>query len=142
LPILAMSTCAERAKLIDIEQAAENVLEGDPWAFMDRSPDSSKKHRRGGRVHAAGNDTTHFCVIDRWGNSVGELQSIQTMFGSRVIAGSTGILLNNRMTYWHLDPNHIDFLNPGQRSRSRMAVIWNLYAALPGVTLRFRPICR
>lgn len=111
---------AERAKLIDIEQAAENVLEGDPWAFMDRSPDSSKKHRRGGRVHAAGNDTTHFCVIDRWGNSVGELQSIQTMFGSRVIAGSTGILLNNRMTYWHLDPNHIDFLNPGQRVRHTM----------------------
>jgi gamma-glutamyltranspeptidase/glutathione hydrolase len=111
---------AERSKLIDIEQAALDVEEGDPWAFMDRSPDSAKKHRRGGRVHAAGNDTTHFCVVDRWGNSVGELQSIQTMFGSRVIAGSTGILLNNRMTYWHLDPNHIDFLNPGQKVRHTM----------------------
>ncbi|MBT4126816.1 MAG: gamma-glutamyltransferase [Chloroflexi bacterium] len=111
---------AERAGLIDVERAAENVVEGDPWAYMDRSPDSSKKHRRGGRLHSAGSDTTHFCIVDRWGNSVGELQSIQTAFGSCVIAGSTGILMNNRMTYWHLDPDHIDYLNPGQRVRHTM----------------------
>ena len=111
---------AERAELIDLERAAENVVEGDPWAFMDRSPDASKKHRKGGRLHGAGHDTTHFCVVDRWGNSVGELQSIQTGFGSCEIAGSTGILLNNRMTYWHLDPGHIDYLRPGQRVRHTM----------------------
>jgi gamma-glutamyltranspeptidase/glutathione hydrolase len=111
---------AERAKLIDIDRVAEKIVEGDPWAFMDRSPDSSKKHRIGGRLHNSGPDTTHFCIIDRWGNSVGELQSIQASFGSGVIAGSTGILLNNRMTYWHLDPDHIDFLNPGQRVRHTM----------------------
>lgn len=111
---------AERAQLIDIDKSVENVAEGDPWAFMDRAPDNRKKHRRGGRLHAAGTDTTHFCVIDRWGNAVGELQSIQTMFGSCVIAGSTGILMNNRMTYWHLDPDHIDYLNPGQRVRHTM----------------------
>ncbi|MDP6666060.1 MAG: gamma-glutamyltransferase [Dehalococcoidia bacterium] len=111
---------AGRAGLIDLARAAENVVEGDPWACMDRSPNLAKKHRRGGRLHGAGGDTTHFCVVDRWGNSVGELQSIQTMFGSCVIAGSTGILLNNRMTYWHLDPDHIDFLNPGQRVRHTM----------------------
>ena len=111
---------AERAALIDVERSTEDVTEGDPWAFMDRSPDGSKKHRRGGRLHAAGNDTTHFCVVDQWGNAVGELQSIQTMFGSCVIAGSTGILMNNRMTYWHLDPDHIDYLNPGQRVRHTM----------------------
>lgn len=110
----------ERAKLIDIERAAEFVDEGDPWAYMDRSPESSKKHRIGGRLHNAGPDTTHFCVVDRWGNSVGELQSIQAAYGSQVIAGSTGIILNNRMTYWHLDPGHIDFLNPGQRVRHTM----------------------
>ncbi len=111
---------AERSALIDIERAAENVIEGDPWAYMDRLPDSAKKHRQGGRLHEAGSDTTHFCVVDRWGNSVGELQSIQTMFGSCVIAGSTGILMNNRMTYWHLEPDHIDYLNPGQRVRHTM----------------------
>lgn len=111
---------AERSSLIDIQQTAADVVEGDPWSFMDRMPDSAKKHRIGGRIHSAGTDTTHFCVVDRWGNSVGELQSIQTMFGSCVIGGSTGILMNNRMTYWHLEPDHIDYLNPGQRVRHTM----------------------
>ena len=111
---------SQRAQLIDVDYAAKNVPEGDPWEYMDRPPNSEKKHRKGGRLHKAGSDTTHFCVVDRWGNSVGELQSIQTAFGSCVIAGSTGILLNNRMTYWHLDPEHIDYLNPGQRVRHTM----------------------
>ncbi len=118
--LLDTNYLAERAQLINIDIAAQNVTEGDPWSFMDRPPDSTKKHRKGGRLHLPGNDTTHFCVVDRWGNSVGELQSIQTMFGSCVVAGSTGILMNNRMTYWHLDPNHIDYLNPGQRVRHTM----------------------
>ena len=111
---------SQRAQLIDVDYAAKNVSEGDPWEYMDRPPNSEKKHRKGGRLHKAGSDTTHFCVVDRWGNSVGELQSIQAAFGSCVIAGSTGILLNNRMTYWHLDPEHIDYLNPGQRVRHTM----------------------
>jgi len=118
--LLSAEYLAERAKLIDIDRATLDVAEGDPWALMDRSPDAAKKHRIGGRIHSAGSDTTHFCIVDRWGNSVGELQSIQTSFGSCVIAGSTGILMNNRMTYWHLDPGHIDFLNPGQRVRHTM----------------------
>jgi gamma-glutamyltranspeptidase/glutathione hydrolase len=41
-------------------------------------------------------------------------------YGSGVVAGRTGILMNNRMTYWHLDPDHIDCLRPGQRVRHTM----------------------
>lgn len=129
---------AERAAIIELDRALtdDEISEGDPWAYMDRSPDRSKKYRRDGAIHhpdgskathdamqfagAAGSDTTHFCVVDRWGNAVGELQSIQTGYGSCLIAGNTGILLNNRMTYWHLDPDHIDFLRPGQRVRHTM----------------------
>ena len=37
-----------------------------------------------------------------------------------MIAGNTGILLNNRMTYWHLDPDHVDCLQPGKRVRHTM----------------------
>ena len=40
--------------------------------------------------------------------------------GSSIVAGGTGILLNNRMTYWHLDPNHVDCLQPGKRVRHTM----------------------
>lgn len=65
-------------------------------------------------------DTTCFCVADRWGNSVCMLQSIQSGFGSSLIAGDTGILLNNRMTYWHLDADHPNCLMPGKRVRHTM----------------------
>ena len=65
-------------------------------------------------------DTTCFVVLDRWGNGVCQLQSLQTLFGSALVAGNTGILLNNRMTYWHLDPGHINCLQPGKRVRHTM----------------------
>ena len=59
-------------------------------------------------------------MVDRWGNAVCQLQSLQSAWGSSIIAGDTGILLNNRMTYWHLDPNHVDCLQPGKRVRHTM----------------------
>jgi gamma-glutamyltranspeptidase/glutathione hydrolase len=65
-------------------------------------------------------DTTSFCVADRWGNAVCQLQSIQSGFGSGLIVPGTGVLLNNRMTYWHLEPGHPDELRPGKRVRHTM----------------------
>jgi gamma-glutamyltranspeptidase/glutathione hydrolase len=65
-------------------------------------------------------DTTCFVVVDRWGNAVCQLQSIQSSLGASIVAGETGILLNNRMTYWHLDPHHVDCLQPGKRVRHTM----------------------
>jgi gamma-glutamyltranspeptidase/glutathione hydrolase len=49
-----------------------------------------------------------------------QLQSIQSAWGSSIIAGDTGILLNNRMTYWHLEADHVDRLQPGKRVRHTM----------------------
>jgi gamma-glutamyltranspeptidase/glutathione hydrolase len=68
----------------------------------------------------AAEDTTSFCVTDRWGNAVCQLQSIQSGFGSGLIVPGTGVLLNNRMTYWHLEPGHPDELRPGKRVRHTM----------------------
>ena len=65
-------------------------------------------------------DTTCFCTVDRWGNAVCALQSLQSGFGSSLVAGCTGILLNNRMTYWHLDEGHVNCLMPGKRVRHTM----------------------
>src|SRR5207248_1511879 len=48
------------------------------------------------------------------------LQSIQSAFGSGLIAGETGVLLNNRMTYWHLEADHPNCLAPGKRVRHTM----------------------
>jgi gamma-glutamyltranspeptidase/glutathione hydrolase len=65
-------------------------------------------------------DTTYFCVVDGEGNAVSGIQSLNSAFGSGVTAGDTGILLNNRMTPWHLQPGHPNRLAPGKRVRHTM----------------------
>ena len=65
-------------------------------------------------------DTTYFAVIDALGNAVSAIQSINSGFGSGVTAGDTGILLNNRMAYWHLTLGHANRLAPGKRVRHTM----------------------
>jgi gamma-glutamyltranspeptidase/glutathione hydrolase len=68
----------------------------------------------------AAGDTTYFCTADGDGNAVSGIQSINSGFGSGVMAGDAGILLNNRMAYWHLDPDHPNYLRPGRRVRHTM----------------------
>jgi gamma-glutamyltranspeptidase/glutathione hydrolase len=68
----------------------------------------------------AAGDTTYFCTADAEGNAVSGIQSINSGFGAGVIAGDTGILLNNRMAYWHLEPGHPNRLAPGRRVRHTM----------------------
>lgn len=65
-------------------------------------------------------DTTCYCVVDKEGNAVCALQSLQTGFGSGLIAGETGVLLNNRMTYWHLDQGHPNYLESNKKVRHTM----------------------
>ena len=117
--MLSKQYAAERARLIDLNRAAGEVGQGDPWSHQ---PANSR--RRGKAPAAAGamqeEDTTCFVVVDRWGNAVCQLQSIQSSLGASIVAGDTGILLNNRMTYWHLDPHHVDCLQPGKRVRHTM----------------------
>ncbi|MBE9605433.1 gamma-glutamyltransferase [Acetobacteraceae bacterium H6797] len=64
-------------------------------------------------------NTTYFCIVDAEGNAVSAIQSINNPFGSGVVAGETGILLNNRMTTWHLG-SHPNALKPGKRVRHTM----------------------
>ncbi len=68
----------------------------------------------------AGDNTTYFCVIDAAGNAISAIQSLNNAFGSGVMGEDTGVLLNNRMTCWHLDDLHPNVLRPGKRVRHTM----------------------
>jgi gamma-glutamyltranspeptidase/glutathione hydrolase len=54
-------------------------------------------------VSESGN-TTHYSVIDAEGNRVGATLSINFLFGSGIVAGDTGVLLNNEMDDFSLRP--------------------------------------
>ncbi|MBV8915133.1 MAG: gamma-glutamyltransferase family protein, partial [Acetobacteraceae bacterium] len=97
--LLSDETAASHAAAISLERAADLPLQ-----FPE----------------PAAADTTYFCVVDAAGNAVSGIQSINSAFGSGVTAGETGVLMNNRMAYWHLDGRHPNRLQPGKRVRHTM----------------------
>jgi gamma-glutamyltranspeptidase/glutathione hydrolase len=62
-----------------------------------------------------GSDTTYFLVSDSEGNAVSWIQSVFHGFGSSWIIPETGILLNNRLTGFSLDPTSPNVIAPGKR---------------------------
>ncbi|WP_225033554.1 gamma-glutamyltransferase [Paraburkholderia sp. XV] len=91
-----------------------------------------------GRSRCDGN-TTYFCVTDANGRAVSAIQSLNNAFGSAITLPGTGILLNNRMTCWHLAPDHPNQLTVGKRVRHTMnapmilhdGAVWALFGT-PG----------
>ncbi len=61
-------------------------------------------------------DTMYLCTADRDGNVVSLIQSLYNGFGSGVVGGDTGVLLQNRGSYFSLDPRHVNYLQPGKRT--------------------------
>ena len=44
-----------------------------------------------------GSNTTHYSIVDRFGNAVGVTYTLNDWFGARLTAAGTGVLLNNEM---------------------------------------------
>lgn len=62
-----------------------------------------------------GSDTTYFLTADRDGNAVSWIQSVFHGFGASWAIPGTGIILNNRLTGFSLNPNSPNFIKPGKR---------------------------
>src|SRR5205809_692224 len=60
-------------------------------------------------------DTVFVCAVDGEGNAAALIQSLYFTFGSGVVAGDTGDVLQNRSAYFSLDPLHPNRLEPGKR---------------------------
>jgi len=61
-------------------------------------------------------DTVYIGAVDAAGNGVSMLQSIYFDFGSGIVAGDTGVLLQNRGSFFSLDPTHVNHLAPRKRT--------------------------
>lgn len=90
--LLAQSYANERRKLIDLERAL-------PW---DKVPSYGSLN----------GDTVFIAVVDAEGNAVSLIYSLYGVFGSAVVAGRTGVVLQNRGAYFSLDPDHPNRLEP------------------------------
>jgi len=62
-------------------------------------------------------ETSSFSIADRFGNLVSVTHSVNGTFGSGMIVEGGGYVLNNRMPYFSLDADDVNFLVPGKRTR-------------------------
>lgn len=62
-----------------------------------------------------GSDTTYFLAVDGDGNAVSWIQSVFHGFGASWAIPGTGIIMNNRLTGFSLDPKSRNALAPGKR---------------------------
>ena len=53
-----------------------------------------------------GEETTHFSILDRWGNAVSNTYTLNTAYGSGIIPTETGILMNNEMDDFSSKPGY------------------------------------
>jgi len=53
-----------------------------------------------------GEETTHFSIVDKWGNAVSNTYTLNTAYGSGIIPTGTGILMNNEMDDFSSKPGH------------------------------------
>ena len=76
-------------------------------------------------------NTTHYSIIDQWGNAVSNTYTINWAYGSGVVVGGAGFLLNNEMDDFSAKPgvpnvygvvgNTANEIQPGKRPLSSMS---------------------
>lgn len=112
--LLDPSYLSGRASTIDPAKAAGKVEAGNPPASPARAPASQPSEK----------GTSHIVIRDAYGNALSMTTTIETGFGSRVMAA--GFLLNNELTDFSRTPE-VDGLvvanrvEGGKRPRSTMA---------------------
>jgi gamma-glutamyltranspeptidase/glutathione hydrolase len=88
------------AQLTDDAYLAKRAAEVNPMAPSD----TRSLHAGLGTSMPEKAETTHFSVIDKWGNAVSNTYTVNGYFGSGVVAQGTGIVLNDEMDDFSAKP--------------------------------------
>jgi gamma-glutamyltranspeptidase/glutathione hydrolase len=99
--------------ICDVPIPLDRLLSKEYAAELARSIDLTRA--RSTDPQPVGQHTTCTVAVDGDGNAVSMIQSIYHEFGSGVVAGSTGVLLQNRGSFFSLLDDHVNRLEPGKR---------------------------
>ncbi len=118
LPIAELSSAAY-AKQLAARLHDDKVL---PAASYGKAPGPGSAPRDHG--------TTHLCVIDGEGNAAALTTTVNLNFGAQIVAGNTGVILNNQMDDFSAQPgvqnafglvgDKANLVQPGKRPLSSM----------------------
>ena len=121
---------ALRSALIDPDSRQSDVMADDPRPF-DMPPHPRRHVRAAKLADVEGVNTTHFSIVDRFGNIVTYTSTIESSWGTGLMVPGYGFLLNNELTDFNstpaFNPDPAAFnpgandVAPGKRPRSSMA---------------------
>ena len=99
--VISKDYAKQQAARIDMTKAGEYAA-GDPWAFESES-------------------TTSYSILDKAGNMVTVTKTVDATFASGLVAAGTGILLNDTLVDFSLDPESPNVLAANKRPLSSMS---------------------
>ncbi len=105
----------QRSELIRAEKSMGRAEAGVPAGIAAKVTEGWALERPG---------TSHFSIVDKWGNAISMTTSVESVFGSRIFV--RGFFLNNQLTDFSMLPvkDGVAVANavaPGKRPRSSMA---------------------
>lgn len=131
---------ADRARYLGDTDFVEVPLKGlTSQAYADKlrkgiDPDKARPSveiKAGDPVGYESNETTHFSIVDRWGNAVANTYTINFSYGSGITVAGAGFLLNNEMDDFSAKPGvpnaygliggKANRVEPGKRMLSSMS---------------------
>jgi gamma-glutamyltranspeptidase/glutathione hydrolase len=87
---------------------------GDPWPFQSAKSPGRTQLAAAEPVSHPGGYTTHFSVVDQWGNVVSYTTTIEAGWGTGIMVPGYGFMLNNELTDFNFGFNmHPRFGGPG-----------------------------
>jgi gamma-glutamyltranspeptidase/glutathione hydrolase len=99
---------AQRAALMRLDARMATPAAGDPRPYDARPHHGRAAFEPIGQEDEKGVHTTHFSVVDRWGNVVSYTTTIENTWGTGITVPGYGFLLNNELT----DFNFVPTANP------------------------------
>ena len=141
--LLSKEYAAKRRALIDPNRAIVGEAPyGDPRAGATSTAARPVAYAAPQRVPGVVNPydpdkvlnlTTYLTVVDKDHNMVSLTSSLLSGFGSGLVPEGTGVLMNDRMKYFYLDPKDVNALQPLKRVRQTINPAMALKDGLPVV---------
>jgi gamma-glutamyltranspeptidase len=109
------------------EVPVERLLDPVYGASLAARIDPRRAARPTNATNPSGGGTIYLATVDSQGSAVSLIESNYMGFGSGVVDPGTGVHYQNRGSYFSLDPQHPNVLEPGKRT---------LHTLLPGMLFR------
>ena len=114
-----------------LDRLLDKAYAGKIRAAIDPNKAGVSKDIKPGVAPHEGSNTTHYSIVDKFGNAVSVTYTLNDWFGARVTAATTGVLLNNEMddftskigvpNLYGLVQGEANAIQPGKRPLSSMS---------------------